>query len=30
MPITAEAKESAVGAEFMRIARGLRDVLPTK
>ena len=30
MPITAETKESAVGAEFMRIARGLRDVLPTK
>ena len=28
MPITAEDRESAVGAEFMRIARGLRNVLP--
>src|SRR5438045_6073340 len=30
MPVTAENKESAVGAEFMRIARGLREVLPVK
>ncbi|HEY5036470.1 MAG TPA: Mrp/NBP35 family ATP-binding protein [Chthoniobacterales bacterium] len=29
MPITAEAPESAVGAEFLRIARRLRDELPT-
>lgn len=30
MPITAENKESVVSAEFMRIARGLREVLPSK
>jgi ATP-binding protein involved in chromosome partitioning len=29
MPITAEAPESAVGAEFLKIARLLRDELPT-
>jgi ATP-binding protein involved in chromosome partitioning len=30
MPITAEDKESAVGAEFRRIAQQLREVLPVK
>jgi ATP-binding protein involved in chromosome partitioning len=30
MPITAENNESSVRAEFMRIARGLREVLPVK
>lgn len=29
MPVTAEAKDSAVGSEFMKIARGLRELLPT-
>ncbi|MBA3831754.1 MAG: Mrp/NBP35 family ATP-binding protein [Chthoniobacterales bacterium] len=29
MPVTAEAKDSAVGAEFMKIARRLRELLPT-
>ena len=29
MPVTAEANDSAVGAEFMKIARGLRELLPT-
>ncbi|MGH7935476.1 MAG: Mrp/NBP35 family ATP-binding protein [Chthoniobacterales bacterium] len=29
MPVTAEAPKSAVGAEFLKIARGLRDELPT-
>ena len=28
MPITAEAKDSAVGAEFIKIARRLRELLP--
>ena len=28
MPVTAEAKESPVGTEFMRIARRLREILP--
>jgi len=30
MPITAEDRDSAVSQEFMRIARGLRDVLPSR
>jgi ATP-binding protein involved in chromosome partitioning len=29
MPVTAEANESPVGTEFMRIARRLREILPT-
>jgi ATP-binding protein involved in chromosome partitioning len=29
MPVTAETNDSPVAAEFMKIARGLRDLLPT-
>src|ERR1043165_241316 len=30
MPVTAEAKESPVGTEFLRIARRLREILPAR